>query len=66
VVDVKVSPTGRHLVITAARPRSGIFDPPRSDLLLVTRNTGRVADEVERLGSATDGWYGPAAFGEAR
>jgi hypothetical protein len=66
VVDVKVSPTGRHLVITAARPRSGTFDPPRSDLLLVTRNTGRVADEVERLGSATDGWYGPAAFGEAR
>ena len=28
VVDVKVSPTGRHLVITAARPRAGVLDPP--------------------------------------
>ncbi len=66
VVDVKVSPTGHHLVITAAHPRAGLLDPPRSDLLLVTRNTGNVPDEVEQLGSATDGWFGPAAFSGAR
>jgi hypothetical protein len=62
VADVKVSPTGRHLVVTAARPRAGVLDTPRADLLLVTRNTGTVADLVEVLGSADDGWFGPAAF----
>jgi hypothetical protein len=63
VVDVKVSPTGRHLVITAGYPRAGVLDPPRSDLLLVRRNTGNVPDEVEILESGDDGWFGPAAFG---
>jgi hypothetical protein len=62
VVDVKVSPTGRHLVITAGQPRAGVLDPPRADLLLVERNTGAVPDAVTRLGSAADGWFGPAAF----
>ncbi|HEY8171273.1 MAG TPA: anti-sigma factor [Candidatus Limnocylindria bacterium] len=66
VVDVKVSPTGRHLVITAARPRAGVLDPPKADLLLVTRNYGTVADEVEIMGSADDGWFGPAAFDRPR
>ncbi len=65
VVDVKVSPTGRHLVITAARPRAGTLDTPKADLLLVTRNTGDVDDEVETIGSADEGWFGPAAFDEA-
>jgi hypothetical protein len=63
VVDVKVSPTGRHLVITALRPTGGIMDEPRADLLLVERNTGDVPDEVTVLGSSDRGWFGPAAFG---
>lgn len=62
VVDVKVSPTGRHLVITAREPLGGDLDTPRAHLLLITRNTGDVADEVRLLGSSEDGWTGPAAF----
>lgn len=62
VVDVAVAPTGRHLVITAAQPRAGVLDPPRADLFLVERNTGSVPDAVTILGSAVDGWFGPAAF----
>jgi hypothetical protein len=62
VVDVKVSPTGRHLVVTAGRPRPGDLAPATADLLLITRNTGSTADEVTTLGSADDGWFGPAAF----
>jgi hypothetical protein len=62
VVDVKVSPTGNHLVVTAGRPSAGIMDPPAADLLLVTRNTGNVSDEVAVIGSADDGWFGPAGF----
>jgi hypothetical protein len=62
VVDVKVSPTGHHLVITALRPVGGVLDAPKADLLLVTRNTGEVPDEVELLGDGEDGWFGPAAF----
>jgi len=64
VVDVKVSPTGRHLVITAAYPRAGVLDPPRADLLLVERNTGSVADRVVPLNPDSGGWFGPAAFDE--
>jgi hypothetical protein len=66
VVDVKVAATGRHLVITAAQPRAGVFDPPSADLLLVERNTGDVADVVTHIGSADDGWFGPAAFDTTR
>lgn len=62
IVDVKVSPTGEHLVITAARPRGGVLEAPAADLLLVKRNTGAVPDEVSSLGSADRGWFGPAAF----
>jgi hypothetical protein len=62
VVDVKVSPTGRHLVVTAGRPRPGELAPATADLLLITRNTGSTADEVTTLGSADEGWFGPAAF----
>jgi hypothetical protein len=61
-VDVKVALTGRHLAITAARPRAGVLDAPRADLLLVTRNTGSVPDEVEVIRSADDGWFGPAGY----
>lgn len=60
VVDVKVSPTGVHLVITFRYPAEGDLDPPRADLFLVRRNTGSVADEVETLREG--GWNGPAAF----
>ena len=62
VVDVKVSPTGRHLLVTAQRPIGGIMEPPRADLLFIERNTGRTPDEVFFLGSADRGWFGPAAF----
>jgi hypothetical protein len=62
VVDVKVSPTGRHLVISAREPLAGDLDTPRAELLLVERNTGKVADKVELLGSSEEGWFGPAAF----
>ena len=60
-VDVKVSPTGQHLVITAAQPRGGVLEEAAADLLLIKRNTGVVADEVFRF-NTTDGWFGPAAF----
>jgi hypothetical protein len=62
VIDVKVSPTGRHLVITALRPIGGVGDEPMADLLLVTRNLGDVPDEVVFLRSGDEGWFGPAAF----
>ena len=60
VVDVKVSPTGAHLVSTVRYPAAGDLDPPRADLILVKRNTGDVPDEVEVIRSG--GWNGPAAF----
>lgn len=62
VVDVKASPTGRHLVITAREPLAGDLDTPRAELLLVERNTGDVKDTVRVLGSSDEGWIGPAAF----
>ncbi len=62
VVDVKVSPTGRHLAITVREPLPGDLAAPRAKLLLVERNTGNVKDEVRELGSSDDGWIGPAAF----
>ena len=61
-VDVKVSATGRHLVITAAQPRAGVLDPPTADLLVVERNTGDVPDRVVVLQSRDGGWFGPGAF----
>lgn len=62
VVDVKV-PTGRHLLITAREPIGGVLEAPRSRLILVTRNTGDVADEVEFLpDEGAEGWFGPAAY----
>jgi hypothetical protein len=66
VVDVKVSPTGRHLVITARVPLGGDLDTPRAELLLVERNTGQVPDDVQLLGSSEDGWIGPAAFDQTQ
>lgn len=62
VVDVKVAPTGRHLLVTARRPIGGVGSSASADLLLVTRNLGEVPDGVELLGSGDDGWFGPAAF----
>ena len=61
IVDVKVAPTGRHLVITARERPGGVMDVPRSVLRLVTRNTGNVPDTFEDLGTE-DGWIGPAVF----
>lgn len=64
VVDVAIAPTGRHLMLTVRYPVAGELEAPRADLLLVTRNTGDVADEVEVLGggAANEGWYGPAVY----
>ena len=62
VVDVKVAPTGRHLVVTAGQPRPGDLAPPSADLLLIERNTGTVPDGVTVIGNAAEGWFGPAAF----
>ena len=62
VVDVKVSPTGRHLVVTVRMPTPGDLAAPTARLLLITRNPEGVADEFTEL-AADDGiWYGPAAF----
>jgi hypothetical protein len=62
VVDVKASPTGRHLAITVQEPTGGILESPRAYLLLVERNTGEVDDEVTILGEADSGWIGAPAF----
>ena len=62
VVDVKVSPTGEHLLVTVRHPLDGDLAVPRADLLLIKRNTGNVADEVRNLGFNDQGWFGPATF----
>ena len=62
VEDVKVSPTGQHLVVMVAAPLAGELSVPTADLLLVTRNTGDVADEVEPLSPDDGRWNGPAVF----
>ena len=65
VVDVKVAPTGEHLVLTTARPLAGILDAPEADLLLVDRNFNDDADEVTTLAGEDDEfWWGPAAYDE--
>ena len=63
VVDVKVSPTGEHLLVTFRHPLPGDLSPPRADLFLIERNTGDEADFVRRLSFNDEGWFGPAAFG---
>ena len=65
VVDVKVSPTGQHLLVTVRYPLDGTLSVPRADLLLITRNTGDVRDEVQRLNLNDEGWFGPAAFDDS-
>lgn len=65
VVDVKVAGTGRHLAITARRPTPGDLSVPEAILLLVTRNLGTVADEVEVLQAQDGGWFGPALYSPA-
>lgn len=62
VVDVKVAGTGRHLAITVRYPAPGDLSTLEADLLLVTRNTGTVADEVNVLNQTGPGWYGPALY----
>jgi hypothetical protein len=62
VVDVKVSPTGRHLVITVRMPTPGDLAAPTARLLLITRNPEGVADEFTELAAEDGTWYGPAAF----
>jgi hypothetical protein len=62
VEDVKVSPTGRHLVVMVAAPAAGDLSAPTASLLLVTSATDGQSDTVETL-KADDGvWYGPAVF----
>jgi len=62
VVDVKVSPTGRDLVVMISAPLAGDLSAPTAALLLVTRNTGNADDGVKALKSEDGVWYGPAVF----
>ncbi len=62
VVDVKVSPTGRHLVVTVRMPTPGDLAAPTARLLLITRNPEGVADDVAEIGADDGVWYGPAVF----
>ena len=63
VVDVKVSPTGEHLLVTVRHPLPGDLSAPAADLLLIERNTGEEADIVSTLNFGEGGgWFGPAAF----
>ena len=62
VVDVKPAPTGRHLAITVRLPLPGDLSEPDADLLLVTRNTGDVPDDVVSLRGERTGWFGPATY----
>jgi hypothetical protein len=62
VVDVKISPTGEHLVVTVARPRGGELEAATAELLVIERNTGAEADEVRRLAAEDGFWFGPGAF----
>jgi hypothetical protein len=64
VVDVKVSPTGEHLLVTTRHPLPGDLSPPRADLLFIERNTGDEADVVRKLNINDEGWFGPAAFND--
>jgi hypothetical protein len=67
VVDVKISPTGRHLLVTVAYPVAGDLEPRTADLLLIERKYGEEPDVVERVNEHTEGWwFGPAAFDEPR
>ncbi|HEX2221257.1 MAG TPA: zf-HC2 domain-containing protein [Candidatus Limnocylindria bacterium] len=61
VTHVAVAADARHLSLTVRFPTGGALEAPRAALLLVTRNTGDVADEVEQL-AADDGWVGPAVY----
>lgn len=63
VVDVKVAPTGEHLLVTVRYPLPGDLSPPRADLFLIERNTGDEADVATKLSFNDEGWFGPAAFG---
>jgi anti-sigma factor RsiW len=63
VVDVKIAGTGRHLAITARHPIAGL-ELPTSELLLVTRNLDRVADEVVPLAPNDGRWFGPAFYSD--
>ena len=62
VIDVKVSPTGHHLLVMVEEPMAGDLSEPTARLLLITRNTGTVADVVENVESEGGPWVGPAVF----
>ena len=62
VVDVKVAPTGEHLVVTVAQPRGGVLEATTAELLLIERNTGSEPDDVRTLAAEEGFWFGPGAF----
>jgi hypothetical protein len=67
VIDVKVSPTGRHLLVTVAYPVDGDLEARTADLLLIERHYGDEPDVVETVNQPTEGfWFGPAAFDDPR
>ena len=51
-------PPRRH----GRRAAGGDLSVPTAKLLLITRNTGDVADEVDPRSPDDGRWYGPAAF----
>ena len=64
VVDVQLSPDGRHLAITVFRSPGaeggtyGTF----GDLVIVGRNTGAQADEVDTSRNSAEAWNGPGLY----
>lgn len=61
IIDVKISPTLRHLLVTVAYSVPGDLAAPRADLFLV-EVVRDGPDDVIRLGDDVEGWVGPAAF----
>ena len=64
VVDVQLLPDGRHLAITVFRSPGaeggtyGTF----GDLVIVGRNTGAQADEVDTSRNSAEAWNGPGLY----
>ena len=63
VVDVKVSPTGQHLVVTVAQPLAGDLDAADAPSCCSSRATPATSPTRSRSSKSDDGsWFGPAAF----
>ena len=64
IVDVQLSPDGRHLAVTVFRSpgaEGGSFGA-FGDLVVIGRNTGGAADEVDTSFNSTSAWNGPGLY----